>query len=43
MIMFSIAEWVANFLILGIGLLFWSLFIGVSVIIVFEVIDRFTR
>lgn len=41
MIMFDIAEWVANVLILGIGLFFWVLAIGMSFLIITELIEKF--
>jgi len=40
MIMFDIAEWVANVLVLGLGLFFWSLFFGISFLIVTELAER---
>ncbi len=40
MIMFDIAEWVANVLILGIGLFFWVLAIGMTFLIITELIDK---
>tara|TARA_Y100000592_G_scaffold27096_2_gene42968 strand:- start:4474 stop:4611 length:138 start_codon:yes stop_codon:yes gene_type:complete len=40
MIMFDIAEWVANVLVLGLGLFFWSLFFGISFLIITELINR---
>ena len=40
MIMFDIAEWVANILILGIGVFFWVLATGITFLIINELIDR---
>jgi len=40
MIMFDIAEWVANILILGIGVFFWVLAIGITFLIINELINR---
>lgn len=40
MIMFDIAEWVANVLILGIGIFFWVLAIGMSFLIITELINK---
>jgi len=39
-IMFDIAEWVANVLILGIGIFFWVLAIGMSFLIITELINK---
>jgi len=41
MIMFDIAEWVANILVLGLGLLFWALAFGVSFLIISELKERY--
>ena len=41
MIMFDIAEWVANILVLGLGLLFWALAFGVSFLIITELKERY--
>jgi len=38
--MFDIAEWVANVLILGIGIFFWVLAIGMSFLIITELINK---
>ena len=43
MIMFDIAEWVANVLILGLGLFFWSLFLGIMFLVVSEIVQRVTH
>ena len=40
MIMFDIAEWVANVLVLGLGLFFWALFLGISFLIISELVQR---
>jgi len=40
MIMFDIAEWVANVLVLGLGMFFWSLFFAISLLIVTELVYR---
>ncbi len=40
MIMFDIAEWVANILVLGLGMFFWSLFFGISFLIITELSER---
>tara|TARA_Y100000004_G_scaffold133642_1_gene151080 strand:+ start:281 stop:418 length:138 start_codon:yes stop_codon:yes gene_type:complete len=42
MIMFDIAEWVANVLVLGLGLFFWSLFFGISYLIINELVEKVT-
>jgi len=39
-IMFDIAEWVANVLILGIGVFFWVLAMGMTFLIITELIDK---
>ena len=41
MIMFNIAEWVANVLVLGLGLFFWTLALGVALLIITELKERF--
>jgi len=41
MIMFDIAEWVANVLVLGLGLFFWALAFGVSFLIISELKERY--
>ena len=41
MIMFDIAEWVANILILGIGVFFWVLAIGITFLIINEIFNRY--
>tara|TARA_R100001086_G_scaffold196051_1_gene112880 strand:+ start:870 stop:1004 length:135 start_codon:yes stop_codon:yes gene_type:complete len=41
MIMFDIAEWVANILVLGLGLLFWVLAFGVAFLIITELKERY--
>ena len=40
MIMFDIAEWVANVLVLGLGMFFWSLFFAVMLLIISELVSR---
>ena len=42
MIMFDIAEWIANILILGIGACFWMLAIGLFLLMVVSVTDKVT-
>tara|TARA_R100001530_G_scaffold117862_1_gene85024 strand:- start:113 stop:250 length:138 start_codon:yes stop_codon:yes gene_type:complete len=42
MIMFDIAEWVANVLVLGLGMFFWSLFLAVMFLIISELVSRVT-
>jgi hypothetical protein len=42
MIMFDIAEWVANVLVLGLGLFFWSLFFAVMFLVISELVTRVT-
>jgi len=42
MVMFSIAEWVANVLILGIGVFFWVSAFAIIMVVVSVVVDRFT-
>ena len=42
MIMFDIAEWVANVLVLGLGLFFWSLFFGISYLVITELVEKVT-
>ena len=39
MIMFDIAEWVANVLVLGLGMFFWSLFFAVMFLIISELVS----
>jgi hypothetical protein len=39
--MFDIAEWVANVLVLGLGLFFWALALGVSLLIITELKERY--
>ncbi len=34
MIMFDIAEWIANVLVLGLGLFFWSLFFAILFLLI---------
>ena len=43
MIMFDIAEWVANVLVLGLGMFFWSLFLGIMFLVVSEIVQRVTH
>ena len=43
MIMFDIAEWVANVLVLGLGMFFWSLFFSVMFLIISELVSRITH
>lgn len=40
MIMFDIAEWVANVLILGLGMFFWTISIGCAFFLVSDIISR---
>jgi len=40
MIMFDIAEWVANVLVLGLGLFFWVLTIAILLLIITELRER---
>tara|TARA_R100001015_G_C4421767_1_gene22109 strand:- start:269 stop:403 length:135 start_codon:yes stop_codon:yes gene_type:complete len=40
MIMFDIAEWVANILVLGLGVFFWALAVGVVLLITNEIRER---
>ena len=42
MIMFDIAEWIANILVLGLGLFFWSLFFGILFLIITQLMERIT-
>ena len=39
-IMFDIAEWVANVLVLGLGMFFWALTIAVTFLIIFELKEK---
>ena len=39
--MFEIAEWIANLLILGIGLLLWTIFIGIVFLTINELYRRY--
>jgi hypothetical protein len=39
--MFDIAEWVANVLVLGLGLFFWALSFGVAFLIITELKERY--
>ena len=41
MIMFDIAEWVANILVLGLGLFFWTLAFGMTLLIITEIKERY--
>ena len=41
MIMFDIAEWVANILVLGLGLFFWTLAFGMTLLILTEIKERY--
>ncbi len=43
MIMFDIAEWIANLLILGMGLFFWVMAFGLMFYLVHDLIERFTH
>ena len=40
MIMFDIAEWVANVLVLGLGMFFGALTIAVTCLIIFELKEK---
>ena len=40
MIMFDIAEWIANILVLGMGVFFWTLSIMLFIIFVDNLINR---
>ncbi|QDP61142.1 MAG: hypothetical protein Unbinned3325contig1000_27 [Prokaryotic dsDNA virus sp.] len=40
MIMFNIAEWIANVLILGLGVFFWVVAIGLAFMIIDGFIER---
>ena len=40
MIMFNIAEWIANLLVLGIGMFFWVVAIGLAFLIIDGFIER---
>jgi len=40
MIMFTIAEWVANVLILGLGVFFWVISLGIITIIIIYLTER---
>ena len=42
MIMFDIAKWIANVLVLGIGVFFWVLAIGLFLLMVVSVTDKVT-
>ena len=42
MIMFDIAEWIAKVLVLGIGVFFWVLAIGLFLLMVVSVTDKMT-
>jgi hypothetical protein len=39
--MFDIAEWVANILVLGLGLFFWTLTFGMMLLILTEIKERY--
>ena len=43
MIMFGIAEWVANILVLGLGVFFWMLALAVGYLIIEEIISKTRR
>ena len=40
MIMFDIAGWVANILVLGLGVFFWVVSLGLLLYILTEVVDK---
>lgn len=42
MIMFSIAEWVANVLVLGMGIFFWVSSFALIFLVISVLIERFT-
>ena len=42
MIMFSIAEWVANVLILGIGVFFWVSSFAILMVVISVLVERVT-
>jgi len=42
MIMFSIAEWVANVLVLGMGIFFWVSSLALMFLIISVLVERFT-
>tara|TARA_R110000772_G_scaffold8085_6_gene26907 strand:- start:1557 stop:1691 length:135 start_codon:yes stop_codon:yes gene_type:complete len=43
MIMFSIAEWVANILVLGMGIFFWASSVAIFIITMSVFIERITN
>ena len=43
MIMFTIAEWVANVLILGLGVFFWMVSLAIMAVLVIYLTDRVTN
>jgi len=43
MIMFDIAEWIANVLVLGLGLFFWMLALAVCYLIIGEITRKLRR
>ena len=43
MIMFNIAEWIANVLVLSLGLFFWMLAIAVGYLIIDEITRKIRR
>ena len=42
MIMFNIAEWIANVLILGLGVCFWMFALGLAFLIITELVNKVT-
>jgi hypothetical protein len=43
MIMFNIAEWIANVLVLGLGVFFWTLAAAVAFLILTELVNQVQR
>ena len=41
--MFNIAEWIANVLVLGLGVFFWTLVLAVMFLIVTEFINQIQK
>jgi len=43
MIVFDIAEWVANVLVLGIGMFFWTIAIAIMILIITELVAKVSQ
>jgi|TARA_R110002020_G_scaffold73987_1_gene189648 hypothetical protein len=43
MIVFDIAEWVANILVLGLGMFFWTIAIAVAFLVITELVSKVSQ